>query len=75
MISVLDGGEGSESAGRLFRSRERFGEWRRDDNDPDEERDLGGVDMLAVIISVLCDLTNMLTNLLLLYGLQSLFVR
>ena len=52
MMSVLEGGDGCESAGSLSRSSDRLGEWRRAVNDDDdEERDLGGVDM-SVSISV-----------------------
>lgn len=51
MMSVFDGGEGCESAGRSLRSSERFGERRRDGSDELlDDLDLGGVDMSVAMI-------------------------
>jgi len=62
MMSVFDGGDGCDSAGRSVRSSERFGEWRRveDDDDPEDERDLGGVDTTVAIVCEM--LTNMIIS-------------
>lgn len=50
MMSVFEGGDGCERAGRSERSRERPGEWRFVVEELEEDRESGGVDTSVAMV-------------------------